>query len=175
MFRFSLFYMLASFAAVGAFEFGSFPISGRVGQHYKMHSVSRTFAYSFIKKREMESINKDDNMFVISELNEAREMCRSREGSDTFVTFMHENGSREPDYILFYRKTNDTPTVYTIESLLCNNDNNVQMSLGVVEKVVRSFCQDHRGHLQIHPLKTWSNGRYLKAMLLERSFDAARE
>lgn len=152
-----------------SFVFGSFPITGDVGPNYSMYAVPRSAAYEYIKKVEIKSISRNEEKFVVDELSEAREVCRSRSHGDTFVTFINEKGCEEPDYVILYRKTRDTPTVYTIDHMLVNSEKKVQMSIGVLEKVVRDFCGDHRGHLQTYPLKTRSSGRYFNAMRLEKS------
>ena len=160
------------YGAVGSLAFTSTGISGRIGDHYRMEPVSRAVAYKYVKKLETNAINNDVPEFVATELSQARELFTCKKREEMLVTYINEDGSVEPDYVVMYRKTCNTPTVYTIEALLVNCDNEVQMPIQVVERVLRHFCGEHRGHLQTYPLKTWSGGRYAKVMMLERSVEA---
>ena len=128
-------------------------------------------ATSYVNKVEADVMKKRLPDFVAIELGQAREMFDSESNKDIEVSFIREEGCLEPDYIVIYRKTGCTPTVYTIDALLVHSDKNVQMSVRVVERILQDFCRDNRGYLQTYPLKRWSRGRYANAIMLERSLE----
>lgn len=162
-------YLAFSLSCVcSALAFPSPGIAGNLCDHYKMNTVSRTMAYNYVKKLEADAIKKRLPGFVAQEMAQARDLFSRSSGQEMLVTFIHEEGSLEPDYVLMYRKTDTTPTIYTVDALIVNGDKNVQMSVRVVERILQHFCYKNRGYLQMHPLKRWSGGRYAKAMLLER-------
>lgn len=133
-----------------------------------MNTVSKTMAYNYVSKLEADAVKKRLPGFVTREMAEARDLFSSSCAQEMLVTFIHEEGCLEPDYVLMYRKTGSTPTVYTVDALVVHGDKNVQMSIQAVERILQNFCYENRGFLQMHPLKRWSGGRYAKAMLLER-------
>lgn len=167
----SLFLSIVLHGMVGSLAFTSTGISGRVGDHYNMQPVSTAVAYNYVKKMETDAINNRKPEFVAMELSKARELFEPEQRGEVLATFIKEDGCLEPDYVVMYRKTCNTPTVYTIDALLVNCDKDVQMPIQVVERVLRYFCGENRGHLQTYPLKTWSGGRYAKVIMLERSVE----
>ena len=154
--------------ACGALGFGSIVFGGKLCEHYNMQPVTKAMATRYVNKVEADVVKKRLPDFVVTELCEARELFNS-ESSE--VTFIREEGCLEPDYIVIYRKTGCTPTVYTIDALLVHGDKNVQMSVRVVERILQDFCLENRGYLQTYPLKIWSRGRYANAIMLERSLE----
>ena len=147
-----------------------FPIIGDIGENYKMHAVPRSIAYKYIKNMEIESIRKNDPDFIVDELHRAREICRDSKYCNTMVTFVNENGKREPDFVILYRMSEGfSNTVYTIDSMLINKDKEDVIPINVVYDVISDFCYTHRGYLQVHPLKTWAGGRYMNSIILENS------
>lgn len=155
----------------GAAAFGSIVFGGKLCEHYNMQPVTKAVATSYVNKVEADVMNKRLPDFVATELGQARELFSSEGFDDTEVTFIREEGCQEPDYIVIYRKTGCTPTVYTIDALLVHGDKNVQMSVRVVERILQDFCRENRGYLQTYPLKRWSRGRYANAIVLERSLE----
>lgn len=149
--------------------FGSVVIGGRLCDHYTMQPVTKATASSYVKKIEADAVKKRLPEFVAKELGQAQDLFNSDGSGDMQISFIREEGCLEPDYVIIYRKTGDTPTVYTIDALIVHGDKNVQMSVMVVERILRDFCRENRGYLQTYPLKRWSGGRYANAIMLERS------
>ena len=151
--------------------FGSVVIGGRPCDHYTMQPVTKATASTYVKKIEADAAKGRLPEFVANELGQARDLFNSDGSEDMQISFIREEGCSEPDYVVIYRKTQDTPTVYTIDALIVHGDKNVQMSVMVVERILRDFCRENRGYLQTYPLKRWSGGRYANAIVLERSVD----
>lgn len=168
--RFGILVVLASLRIAASFV--TFPISGEIGcagVKYRVNEVTQGVAHQYVKGALINSIERNDERFVVDELNKVREACGSALNKETFVAFINEKGYDTPDYVILYRKTCHTPTVYTIDSMLVTSEKKVEMSMDVVEKALRKFCDEHRGYLQLYPLKRWSSGRYMKAISLEKS------
>lgn len=151
-----------------ALGFGSPIITGALCDQYKMNTVSKTMAYNYVSKLEDDAVKKRLPSFVAREMAEAKHLFTSSCAHEMLVTFIQEEGCLEPDYVVLYRKTASTPTIYTVDALIVHGDKDVQMSIQAVERILQNFCYENRGFLQMHPLKMWSGGRYAKAMLLER-------
>jgi len=152
-----------------AFAFGSVLIAGRLCEQFTMQPATKATAKMYIKKIEDDAAKRRLPEFVSTELQQARQLLHSHGDKDMQISFIQEKGCLEPDYVVMYRKTRGTPTVYTIDALVVHGDKNVQMSLMVVESILRDFCQANRGYLQTYPLKRWSGGRYARAIMFEKS------
>lgn len=142
-------------------------LKGVFGRCYEMRPVTCGMASKHVQKLEAEALDNRLPAFVAAELSRALELLSCSESDEILVTFIQEQDCLEPDYIVMYRKTDNTPTVYTIDALLATKD--AQFSINVVERMLRQFCDENRGHLQMYPLKRWCGGRYANAMMLERS------
>ena len=145
----------------------SITLSGPVNDKYNMYAVPRSISYSYIKKTQIEYLQKDAPSNLLLELNSAREMCRGEENEDVYVTFIKDVRDNDPDYTILYRKTMNIPTVYTIEAIVAGK--NPKISLANVEDILNKFCKDNRGYLQTYPLKIWSK-RLFNTISLEKSF-----
>ena len=160
---------LLSHGVCDVLALGSVVIGGRLCDHYMIQPVSKATASTYVQKIEADVAKKRLPEFVATELGQAQDLFNSDTREDTLISFIREDGCLEPDYVVIYRKTGDTPTVYTIDALIVHGDKNVQMSVMVVERILRNFCRENRGYLQTYPLRTWSRGRYANAIMLEKS------
>ena len=167
--RFFLNFAMTLLCVCEVLAFGSVVIGGRLCEHYTMQSVTKAAASTYVKNVEADAAKRRLPEFVAAELGKAQDLLNSDASEDMLISFIREEGCLEPDYVIVYRKTADTPTVYTIDALLVHGDKDVQMSVMVVERILRDFCRENRGYLQTYPLKSWSGGRYAKAITLERS------
>lgn len=151
---------------------GSSAFDGSFCGKYKMQPVSTSTAYKYVSKLEADAERRKLPGFVASELNGARDLCDCKEKEERMlVTFIRDDNHSEPDYVIMYRKTECTPAVYTVEALIVNTDSEAQMSIGMVERVLRVFCRSNNGYLQTYPLKTWCGGRYATAIRLDKIVD----
>lgn len=149
---------------------------GPLGDHYNMYAIPRSTAYKILKNMEIDGLRKDVPRRILDEIHSCREMCRSDHTDEKwkrnlFVSVIQEAGKNVPEYTVVYRKSDHIPTVYTIEAMLVNLDTHPNMSMSNVFDILNCFCKKHRGFLQVHPLKTWSNGRYFHGISLERSME----
>lgn len=150
---------------------GSSAFNGSICGKYKMQPVSNTIAYNYVSKLEADAQKNRLPAFVASELNEARDLFKCKEKRGMLVSFIREKDRPEPDYVIMYRKTKRTPAVYTVDALIVNTDKEAQMSIRMVERILRGFCCRNSGLLQTYPLKTWCGGRYATAMRLDKIVD----
>jgi len=81
------------------------PLGGKISNDLTLLPVSRSMAYSKMKEYQMRSIFRNDPMNICSELNDAREMMRSPNGENDFVSFLISNRDREHLYTILYRVT----------------------------------------------------------------------
>jgi len=159
------------FGILGSSAFNG-SICGKFGK-YKMQPVSTTTAHDYVSKLEVDAQSKKLPAFVASELGKARDLfnCTDK-GERMLVTFIRDNDHSDPDYVIMYRKTKCSPAVYTVEALVVNTDKEEQMSIGMVERVLRVFCCANNGYLQTYPLNTWCGGRYATAIKLDKMVDS---
>ena len=170
--------LMGCILGVSSFMIGS-PLSGVIGNDYTMHSVERGIAYKLIKNMEVDSLVSDAPTSIIDEFRSCREMCRDTEKySDLHISIIKENNTKKPEYTLLYRKT--TPkgrniTIYTIEAMLLNSQENTNLSILNVFDILDVFTAENRGYVQIYPLKKWAGGRYYNCLALERSMKEIKE
>jgi len=175
---YTLISLMGCIVGISSFMIGA-PFAGVIGDHYTMHDVPRNTAYKLIRNMEVDSLVSDAPKHVIDEIHEFRNMCLDTEKYDDLcVSIIKENDKKKPEYTLLYRK--EVPkgkniTIYTIEAMLLNSQENTNLSILNVFDILDVFCENHRGFLQIYPLKKWAGGRYHNCLTLEKHMKETSE
>lgn len=150
-------------------------LSGPVGRDLQMHAIPRSMAYRYLKVVQVDYIKKDCTKSILDEVNEARELLRDPKTGDWNVSLMVPNshGSRENLFMVMYRTNNRFPTCYTVEAVVRNHaigPGEGSITILDLERSLNQMVRDRRGHLQIHSLRSWAGGRYMKELEIEKKF-----
>lgn len=151
----------------------SIALSGPVGNDLKMHAVPRSIAYKYIRRTHVEYIQKDFPKSILDEMNDARELLRDPKTSDWRVSFMVPNSTKQNLFMVLYRMNSRFPKCYTVEAVVRDHSiepGNGSMTMLELERTLNQMVRERRGHLQIHSLRSWAGGRYMKELEVERKF-----
>lgn len=146
------------------------PLGGNISKDLTLLPVTRSMAFSKIKEYQMRSIFRNDPMNICSELNDAREMMRSPDGKDDYVSFLISNRNREHLYTIVYRVNDTMPYIYTIKAIVRTPEKYDSVNIIEIERMLDQLCKIKRGYLQLFNMKTWAGGKYRVEKYLEEQF-----
>lgn len=146
-------------------------LTGPVGSELIMQGVPRSIAYKYVKKCQLEELENDSPAHICKELDDAREMLRSSSRVEDNVSFLVSKTSESHLFTILYRMSDKFPKIYTVDAVVRQPDSYNSMSSCDLERMLHQMVKDRKGHLQVHPLRTWSDGRYFKESRLERQFE----
>lgn len=144
-------------------------LSGPAGKNLNVFAVPNKIGYQYIQRCQIESIRKNDPTGICSELDNAREMLRGKNKEKLHVSFLTEKNADVNLFTIIYRMSNSLPIVYTVEAVVRNNESPSVSSLSVLT-ILDQMVTDRKGHIQLHPLKKWSQGRYINEMYMDKQF-----
>ena len=152
-------------------------LSGPVGGDLKIHAVPRSIAYKFLKRTHVDYIRRDLAKPILEEVNETRELLRDNKTSDWHVSLVVPTLVNQFLFMIVYRTNKRNPTCYTVEAVLRNHSFEPEepgmgsmMTTLELEMVLQQLVRSRRGHLQLYPLKSWVNGRYMKELEIEKKY-----
>jgi len=132
-------------------------LNGPVGERMTAYSVPKSISYKYIKKYEIEQIQKDSPVHICNELRDVKEKLRS-DNNNINVSFFMDNESKHIFTIIYRLRTQKLPIIYNIETIL--RTPGVKMKSNDIQCILKQMVNDRKGYIQLQELKRWSNGKY---------------
>jgi hypothetical protein len=140
-----------------------------IGSNHKLININKKLAFHYLKQKHIDSIKDDLPIDICQEISTAKELCRSY-SNFKFISILKAIDNKECDYMIFYRRTNKSPTVITIEGLIKIPNSNTLINYTDLLNILKKYSETQSIYLQTNELKIYNDGKIIKNILFEKCF-----
>jgi hypothetical protein len=145
-------------------------LQNKIGDNHVLINISKTYVFKYLKQKHIESIKDDLPVEFCNEISKAKELSRNLPDHKYISMIKSVNDNRNCDYIIFYRRTNNYPSIFTIEDIYRIPYSKSIMSYYDVINILKKAVENKGIYLQIHEMKQ-SNKKISQNLLIENCFN----
>ncbi len=142
-----------------------------VGENHKLMHINKDMILPYLKQKHIDSIKDDLPFYLSEELSQAHEMCQNFSDLKFISILKPIKNNKDCDYVIFYRRTNKIPCVFTIEGIYRIPYSKSNISYWDVLLILNQFTEKNGVYLQTNELKLSNNTRFHKIISIEKNYN----